>query len=496
MHINKPIYTVMKRICFIIPVIASILVPLFTGCETELGEVFRDPTNELVYSYLKIEENKDDFSILVEAMDKSGLAGMLNSYGTYTFFAPDNNGFRNYFEFKNISGLDDLDSTEIRDIIVYHVLDKIRLATDLAPGFSSDTTGNGDYLAFDFSKGGGEIYINGKARITKIDQQVSNGVVHHIDNVLDPPDFTLWNYLEGLEDHSIIINVFKETGIDELLETIELNRGKLNYTYTVFAESNSVFQEEGIDNLNQLKNKLANRDSDLKEFANYHVIGDKRLRGAIFSFMIGNESLETLKGQRINANIDNGLIFNQYYKNNKLFGIRLIEENSDIFAKNGVFHSIDGIMFLPEEQELEPIIRECEYGIVLNESTDKYEVDNDSLASWTPGTEIYLESQNTLLRYDAKQKDNYISFVFENVIPGKYNVILGYISNSAFAKVQLYIDGAPLGDVIDLTEEGDDNEVVIGPKEFTAFDDYVFKFIHVTNGDGLYDYIKLDPITD
>jgi len=485
----------MKKIYHIlIPVV--ILFSLFAGCETDFGEPFRDPTKELVYSYLKLDSNIVDFSILIEAMDKSGLAGMLNSYGTYTFFAPDNDGFNQYFELKEVSGLDDLDTAEVRNLIVYHVLNKVRFATDFSPGFSSDTTGNGDYIAFDMSKGEGEIYINAKARITKIDQQVSNGVVHHIDNVLDPPDFTLWSYLESLEDHSLIINVFKQTGLKSKLDKIDLKSGKLNSTLTLFAESNSVFKSQGINNLSQLKEKLANRDSDLEEFANYHIIEDKKLRGAVFSFMIQNEGLETLKGQRINANIDNGLIFNQYYKNDKQLGIRLKENESDIFAKNGVFHSLDGVMFLPEEQELEPIIRECEYGIVYNESTDKYEVDEDNLASWTPGTDIFLESQDELLRYDAKQKDNYISFVFENVIPGKYNVILGYFSSSAFAKVQLYIDGSPLGDVIDLAEEADDNEVVIGPKEFTVFDDYVFKFTHVTNGDGLYDYIKLDPISD
>ena len=162
------------------------------------------------------------------------------------------------------------------------------------------------------SKGEGEIYINAKSRITKIDQQVSNGVVHHIDNVLDPPDFTLWSYLESLEDHSLIINVFKQTGLKNQLDEIDLKKGKLNTTLTLFAESNSVFKSQGINNLTQLKDKLANKDSDLEEFANYHIIEGKKLKGAIFSFMIQNEGLETLKGQRINANIDNARALTKY----------------------------------------------------------------------------------------------------------------------------------------------------------------------------------------
>jgi len=476
------------------------------SCESELGEIYKNPENELVYSFLKLDENKEDFSILVEALDKSGLDGMLNSYGTYTFFAANNTGFENYFAAHQIAGLDDIDSTELREILVYHILNKVREIIDFDAGFSTDTTAAGDYLAFDMSKGEGEIFINGKAQIIKINQRVSNGILHQVDNVLDPPDFTIWNYLSSRSKYGIITAALKEAGLNELLKTDDLKNGKLNSTLTCFAETDEVFKNEGINSLADLKSKLSAKGSDLDEFANYHIISGKKLKGAYFSFMIQNESLETLKGLRINANLDFGLVLNQWWgTDGTQNGVRFSESGSDIFAKNGVFHSVDRVMFVPEEQELEPIIRECEYGIILNESTGKYEADEDLLATWTAGTDVFLESEEELLRYKTAQKDNYITFTFENIIPGKYNVILGYFSSSAYAKAQLYIDGTPFGDIIDYTQTEDNNEVVIGPKnnevvigpkEFFAFGDYDFKFVHVTNGDGLYDYIKLDPISD
>ncbi|MFO7935682.1 MAG: fasciclin domain-containing protein [Bacteroidales bacterium] len=470
---------------------------LFNSCETELGEIYKDPTKEQVYSYLKIEENREEFSTLAEAMDKSGLAGMLNSYGTYTLFAPCNDGFETYFSNRGITGLEKMDSAAVRELLVYHILNKERLTSDLSPGFSPDTTARGDYLVFDMSKGDGAIWVNSKSRMYKVDRRVTNGVVHHIDQVLIPPTFTIWHHIDGSPLYKIFSEALKKTGKDSDLNLVKLRYGKLNKTFTAFAESDEVFQSAGINSLAELENELDSRGSDLQEFIEYHIIEGKRLKGAIFSFMIQNEGMVTQSGKSINANIEFGLVFNQWWdQDGTQHATRLIEEQSDIFAQNGVFHAIDQVLFIPEDLELEPIIRQCEYGIFYNELTGKFEVDQDSLALWTPGTEVYLEANDTLLRYDAIQKSNYISFKLENIIPGEYNIILGYESNLAFAQVQLYIDGTPVGESVDLTEAGPGNEAEIGLKGFVRPGDHVFKFIHLTNGDGLYDYIKLDPVTE
>lgn len=487
----------MNRTGWFLTVLGLVGFICFTSCKTELGEVYKDSTKEQVYSYLKIDENKEEFSILVEAMDKSGLAGMLNSYGTYTLFAPTNKGFESYFANKGISGLEGMDSLAIRELLVYHILNNARLSIDLNPGFSIDTTAKGDYLVFDMSKGDGTIWVNSKSKMIKMDRRVSNGVVHHIDNVLIPPTFTIWTYLSSIPVYGIFTEALKETGNNITLNQIDLLKRKLNSTFTVFAETDDIFKANGINNLADLKNELTKRGSNLKDFMNYHIIKGKKLAGAIFSFMIFNEGLLTLSGKNINANVDFGLVFNQWWEQDGTHHVvKLNEKESDIFAKNGVIQGPDQVMFIPVGLKLEPIIRECEYGIRYNENTSKYEVDEDSLASWTPGTDIYLESNNTQLRYNAVQKSNFISFKLLNVLPGKYNVVLGYISNSAFAKVQLYIDGSPIGNEIDLTKTVSSNEVIIGTKEFINLDNHMFKFLNLTSGNGIYDYIKLVPISN
>jgi uncharacterized surface protein with fasciclin (FAS1) repeats len=494
---NTRKYSSMRTTGWILQVLSITGFFLFNSCETELGEIYMDPSKEQVYSYLKIEENREEFSTLAEAMDKSGFAGMLNSYGTYTLFAPSNDGFETYFNYRDITGLDEMDSAAVRELLVYHILNRERLTSDLSPGFSSDTTARGDYLVFDMSKGDGAIWVNSKSRMYKIDRRVSNGVVHHIDQVLIPPTFTIWHHINGSPLYKIFSEALKKTGKEAKLNLVDLKRGILDKTFTAFVESDEVFQSAGIHNLADLENELDSRGTSLQEFIEYHIIEGKRLAGAIFSFMIQNEGIVTQSGKSINANIEFGLVFNQWWgQDGTQHATRLIKEQSDIFARNGVFHAIDQVLFIPEDLELEPIIRQCEYGIFYNELTDKFEVDEDSLASWTPGTEVFLEANNTLLRYDAIQSSNYIAFKLENIIPGEYNIILGYQANSAFAQVQLYINGIPLGKSVDLTKPGTGNEVEIGLKEFVRPGDHIFKFIHLTNGAGLYDYIKLDPVTE
>jgi uncharacterized surface protein with fasciclin (FAS1) repeats len=367
----------------------------------------------------------------------------------------------------------------------------------MSPGFSPDTTANGNYLVYDMSKGDGTIHLNSKSRMSKADRRVTNGVVHHMEEVLIPPNFTIWDYLSEDGNYNIFKTALQETDLVELADMVDLKKGKLNTTFTFFAENDDIFAAEGIQNMTDLKNALETRGSDLQEFMEYHIIQGKKLKGALFSFMIQNEGLVTLNGKSINANIDFGLVFNQWWEQDGTHhATRLITDVSDIFARNGVLHSTDKVLFIPEDLELEPIIRECEYGIIYNESTEKYEVDEDSLADWTAGTRVYLEANDQLLRYDAVQKSNYISFKLENVIPGRYEIYLGYESNAAFAKVQLFIDGSPLGEDIDLTEGSGASEVLIGEKQFFVLGEHQFKFTHLTNGDGLYDYIKLEPLSD
>lgn len=121
-----------------------------------------------------------DFSILVEAVTKAGLAGALSAEGPFTVFAPTNEAFNALFEKLGVTGIKDLTAEQLKPILTYHVVSGKIMSTDLSN--TSVATLNGKKIKVDVSKG---VYIN-ESKVVKADISGTNGVVHVIDRVLIP----------------------------------------------------------------------------------------------------------------------------------------------------------------------------------------------------------------------------------------------------------------------------------------------------------------------
>lgn len=121
-----------------------------------------------------------DFSILVEAVTKAGLAGALSAEGPFTVFAPTNEAFNALFKKLGVTGIKDLTAEQLKPILTYHVVSGKVMSTDLSN--TSVATLNGQKIKVDISKG---VHIN-ESKVIKADISGSNGVVHVIDRVLIP----------------------------------------------------------------------------------------------------------------------------------------------------------------------------------------------------------------------------------------------------------------------------------------------------------------------
>lgn len=121
-----------------------------------------------------------DFSILVEAVTKAGLAGALSADGPFTVFAPTNEAFKALFKQLGVSGVKDLTAEQLTPILTYHVVAGKVMSTDLTN--TSVATLNGQKIKVDLSNG---VKIN-ESKVTKADISGTNGVVHVIDRVLLP----------------------------------------------------------------------------------------------------------------------------------------------------------------------------------------------------------------------------------------------------------------------------------------------------------------------
>ena len=121
-----------------------------------------------------------DFSILVEAVTKAGLADALSADGPFTVFAPTNEAFNALFKELGVSGVKDLTAEQLTPILTYHVVSGKVMSTDLSN--TSVATLNGEKIKIDVSNG---VKIN-DSHVTAADISGKNGVVHVINKVLIP----------------------------------------------------------------------------------------------------------------------------------------------------------------------------------------------------------------------------------------------------------------------------------------------------------------------
>jgi uncharacterized surface protein with fasciclin (FAS1) repeats len=124
-----------------------------------------------------------DFTILADLLTQTGLAETLKGEGPFTVFAPTDAAFEALPE----GTLEELGKPEnagqLESILLYHVAEGEALSSDLSDGQEVATV-QGD--AVTVSIDGGTVMVN-EATVTQADIEASNGVIHVIDSVLQPP---------------------------------------------------------------------------------------------------------------------------------------------------------------------------------------------------------------------------------------------------------------------------------------------------------------------
>jgi uncharacterized surface protein with fasciclin (FAS1) repeats len=114
-------------------------------------------------------------------LEKSGLFAMLKNSGPFTVFVPTDSAFAKL----SIGAKDSLEADQPRliDVLKYHIIRGKQDEASLLKTSSVATTDKRDVMVMNHD---GKLMV-GDAWITKADIQCSNGVIHFIDSVLEPP---------------------------------------------------------------------------------------------------------------------------------------------------------------------------------------------------------------------------------------------------------------------------------------------------------------------
>jgi len=210
-------------------------------------------------SILQIAKNDPaNFSILVDALVKTGLDGTANGQGSYTVFAPTNAAFTTAgFSSAAINALnssvpaDKIVIDNLRSVLQNHIIGiGTRSADLLAAGYtrtfafyrSSPTATSGANLNMFVSVSGTNVLINGGvanggAKVTTADIDASNGIVHVIDAVLQLP--TIVSQIKANPSLSSLATVVASTPQAAVLTTLTGATGAA--AITVYAPNNDAF---------------------------------------------------------------------------------------------------------------------------------------------------------------------------------------------------------------------------------------------------------------
>lgn len=124
-----------------------------------------------------------DLSTLVAALKEANLLDALKGAGPFTIFAPNNAAFTKFGKPKLDAVMKDKEM--LKQVLLYHVLSGKYTAADITklPNATKTKTINGADVIVKHQNG---VQVN-NARVLKADILGSNGVIHVIDTVLQPP---------------------------------------------------------------------------------------------------------------------------------------------------------------------------------------------------------------------------------------------------------------------------------------------------------------------
>ena len=267
----------------------------------------------------------DGLSILLGILTSPGYENILATAGdesaTLTVFAPTNKAFNDLLASLDLT-LAELTPEIVEDIINFHILPQTVLAADLmAQDYPSLLEGEGVTVTLD------PIAIEG-ASVVDADVEVSNGVIHIVDQVLLP---SVPAAVAGTVVGVAYFNREFTSLVAALQEADLVGTLLMEGPYTVFAPDNAAFdalyttlEVDGPDEID---------DDLLESVLQYHVLGGEVLAEGLSDG--GNETTLNTADVYFSIN-DNGAFIN----GNTITG-------TDLDASNGVVHTINQVLLPP-----------------------------------------------------------------------------------------------------------------------------------------------------
>lgn len=449
-----------------------IVIIAMLGCKKDHFSYQEQNRAVLAYEMMKQDTS---ISIAVAALEKSNLAATLNTYGPFTFFAPDNNAFRKFFASKGKKSLDDFTPDEIRFYMIYHIMQTRLKSAEFVQGPQPQPSGQGDFISLDISKGYKfNTVANSVANVYATDIEYSNALVHKIDAVLNPPTLTIGQFLDQNKDkYSIMISGLKKVNLWDTLNNLTDAAGN-RIRLTLFAENDDVWKAAGIQSLDNMP------FADLDTLMRYHIIA-----GAGFSSTYTKKTdakpaigiVEAWDSTILTINKQQYLYFN--LASNKFINETANFLASDVIMRNGVLHSVDKhLAFNPNVKRTQIYhwfrgATNFAYGIPGISSTQPPAINGSG--NWR----TFAENGREFLFYNPDGVNDSLVTVVPNVRTGKYRIEINYKAGGRGTYQLMYINdliGVPTNMGTQVGSTVYDQRRVLGSYYFATSGDKRLKF--------------------
>ncbi|MBO9618720.1 MAG: fasciclin domain-containing protein [Niabella sp.] len=302
-------------------------------------------TDVNIYDYLV--KNGSQYSEFAKMLQKAGYSNFLNAYGSYTVFAPTNDGVKAFLQETGKASIDAFSEQELQDIVKLHLLQDTVQTGSFTDGKLAQVTMLGQYLVTGVTNqnGASGYTINKQALVVQPNIALSNGIIHAIDHVLKAATKTVAQTIEANADYSIFTQALKETGFYDSLNIV--NNPDTTYRFlTAIAETNKALADSGLSSYAALKAKYCNTgdpknvSDSLHMFVAYHITTEARyIADIVSSTSIPTLALlevitPSLDGQAV---LLNDVVFNGTHER----GIELNRSKSDLTSINGVVHEAE-----------------------------------------------------------------------------------------------------------------------------------------------------------
>ena len=274
-------------------------------------------------SITAIASRTPQFSILVDALVKAGLAETLNQSGSYTVFAPTNSAFTDFLNDKGFNSLNDVPVDALKEILLNHVVSGTNLSSNLTTGYVK-TLGKGSASSTNtlsmFINTNSGVVVNGVSTVTTADILADNGVIHEVNAVIDLP--TIVTHALANPDFSTLTNLLNQQGLVPTLA------GENGSPFTVFAPDNNAFMTFEMENPGTLASLTSNQVTSV---LTYHVVGGAN----VVSTGIPTTPITTLETGTFTIN--GTVITDESNRETNIIAV-------DIQASNGIIHVLDNIL--------------------------------------------------------------------------------------------------------------------------------------------------------